>query len=106
MIAHDGDDWCGGGGLWRSNEGSVRGERALGKRKKMKKEKRQREEWVRVRLIFGERRYVMGQVIRVGPILCLILQKCETQSQKLNIKKNIYISITQNSFFLVLSYGN
>ena len=26
VIAHDGDDWCGGGGLWRSNEGSVRGE--------------------------------------------------------------------------------
>ena len=35
MVARDGDDWCGGGGLWRSNEGSVRRveERALGKRK-------------------------------------------------------------------------
>ena len=28
------------------------------------------------KLIFGERRYVMGQVIRMGSILCLILQKC------------------------------
>ena len=56
---------CGGAmkGQWE--------ERALGKRKKkMKKEKRQREEQV------GERHYVMGQVIRVGPILYLILQKC------------------------------
>ena len=35
MVALDGDDWCGGGDLWRSNEGSVRREeeRALGKRK-------------------------------------------------------------------------
>ena len=35
VVAHDGDDWCGGGGLWRSHEGSVRREeeRALGKRK-------------------------------------------------------------------------
>ena len=35
VVARDGDDWCGGGGLWRSNEGSVRREeeRALGKRK-------------------------------------------------------------------------
>ena len=32
------------------------------------------------KLIFGERRYVMGQVIRVGPILCLILQKCHWNS--------------------------
>ena len=42
MAAYDGDDWCGDGGLWRSNEGSMRRE-TLGKRKKkMKKEKRQR----------------------------------------------------------------
>lgn len=26
VVAHDGDDWHGGGGLWRSNEGSVRRE--------------------------------------------------------------------------------
>ena len=24
MVARNGDDWCGGGGLWRSNEGSMR----------------------------------------------------------------------------------
>ena len=32
------------------------------------------------KLIFGERRFVMGQVIWVGPILCLILQKCHWNS--------------------------
>ena len=26
MVACDGDDWFGGGGLWRSNEGLVRRE--------------------------------------------------------------------------------
>ena len=26
VVASNGDDWCGGGGLWRSNEGSVRRE--------------------------------------------------------------------------------
>ena len=24
VVARDGEDWCGGGGLWRSNEGSMR----------------------------------------------------------------------------------
>ena len=78
---------CGGAmkGQWE--------ERALGKRKKMKKEKRQREEWVRVRLIFGERRYVMGQVLRVGPILCLILQKCHWNSILKNWKHQIPVFI-------------
>ena len=35
VVARDGDDWCGGGSLWRSNEGLVRREeeRALGKGK-------------------------------------------------------------------------
>ena len=33
VAAYDGDDWCGDGGLWRSNEGSMRRE-TLGKRKK------------------------------------------------------------------------
>ena len=32
------------------------------------------------KLIFGERRYVMGQVIRMGSIFCLILQKCHWNS--------------------------
>ena len=26
VVARDGEDWCGGGGLWRSNEGSMRRE--------------------------------------------------------------------------------
>ena len=26
VVAHDGDDWCGGGGLWTSNERPVRRE--------------------------------------------------------------------------------
>ena len=26
VVARNGDDWCGGGSLWRSNEGSVRRE--------------------------------------------------------------------------------
>ena len=26
VVARDGDNWCGGGGLWRSNEGSARRE--------------------------------------------------------------------------------
>ena len=26
VVAHDVNDWCGGGGLWRSNKGSVRRE--------------------------------------------------------------------------------
>ena len=26
VVAHDADDWCGGGGLWTSNERSVRRE--------------------------------------------------------------------------------
>ena len=26
VVAHDGDDWCDGGGLWRSNERSMRRE--------------------------------------------------------------------------------
>ena len=33
------------------------------------------------KLIFGERPYVMGQVIRVGPIICLILQKNAIETQ-------------------------
>ena len=26
VVARDGEDWCGGGSLWRSNEGSMRRE--------------------------------------------------------------------------------
>ena len=39
VVARDGDDWCGGGGLWRSNEGSVRREeeRALWVKEKINK---------------------------------------------------------------------
>ena len=64
---------CGGAmkGQWE--------ERALGKRKKNEEgeETEKRTGWnENAKLIFGERRYVMGQVIWVDPILCLILQKC------------------------------
>ena len=58
-------------------------ERALGKRKKNEEgeETKRRTGWSEnAKLIFGERHYVMGQVIRVGPILCLILQKCHWNS--------------------------
>ena len=64
---------CGGAmkGQWE--------ERALGKRKKNEEgeETEKRTGWnENAKLIFGERHYVMGQIIQVGPILCLILQKC------------------------------
>ena len=77
---------CGGAmkGQWE--------ERALGKRKKMKKEKRQREEWVRVRLIFGERRYVMGQVFTGGSHSLLNFTKMplKLNSQKLKTPNSCF----------------
>ena len=68
---------CGGAmkGQWE--------ERALGKEKKNEEgeETERRMGWSENgKLIFGERRFVMGQVIRVSPILCLILQKCHWNS--------------------------
>ena len=51
----------------------------MGKRKKNEEgeETEKRTGWnENAKLIFGERHYVMGQIIQVGPILCIILQKC------------------------------
>ena len=62
--------------------------RTLGKKKKKNEEGEETEiktSWSEnAKLIFGERPYVMGQVRRVGPIICLILQKMPL---KLNSKK-------------------
>ena len=60
------------------------------------------------KLIFGERLYVMGQVIRVGLIICLILQKCHWNSILKNWKhqKFVFSFHNSNSFFWVLSFGN
>ena len=105
MVAHDGDDLAKGGKRERKNEGPIwwllvmvttsvvaaacgvvmKGqweERALGKKKKNEGEETERRTgWSEnAKLIFGERLYVKGQVIRVGPILCLILQKCHWNS--------------------------
>ena len=68
----------------------------------MKKEKRQREEQV------GERHYVMGQVIQVGPILCLILQKCHWNSilKTENTKILFSFSIIHIQNFEYLSHEN
>ena len=87
---------CGGAmkGQWE--------ERALGKRKKKWRRRRDSEERVR------ERRYLMRQVIQVGPILCLILQKCHWNSILKNWKHLFLVSYFHhsNSNFLVLSDGN
>ena len=71
------------------------------KEKKMKKEKRQRR-------TVGERRYLMEQVIQVGPILCLILQKCHWNSILKKWKHIFLFSYFHhsNSKFWVLSDGN
>ena len=73
---------CGGAmkGQWE--------ERALGKRKKKWRRRRDSEERVR------ERRYLMRQVIQVGPILCLILQKCHWNSILKNWKHLFLVSIS------------
>ena len=87
---------CGGAmkGQWE--------ERALGKRKKKWRRRRDSEERVR------ERRYLMRQVIQVSPILCLILQKCHWNSILKNWKHLFLVSYFHhsNSNFWVLSDGN
>ena len=53
-----------------------------GKKNEEGEETESRIDWSEnAKLIFGERPYVMGQVIQVGPIICLILQKNAIETQ-------------------------